>query len=1013
MSDSIFHSFLAFSLPTQYIIAEDGSQVESDVKTWNDVFNIIKSEHWHKGEKHSCPHAESLYDHLCLCGKMSYEKAIELGYSEKECIKAYFSGLLHDLGKPGTRRTMGKYFHFKGHGVTGGALIENLWSTQFEDVFGLTKEDMGDISMVADVHMCGYFPDQTTDVHKFSFQILPESVKKMLVCVRHGDICSMTPSHDFKKSKEEIVREAIESEKPFIETLFLEPQYDAYLSKYNLNQGILIQMCGSSSTGKSTLANKIMTDLNSKGIKTIIVNRDSYMVKNSMAMMGKKFKVGDEITPELYNSCYSFYISKQKSYSGRINEDMKDSINQGLQQGWVVIVDTMMTMFPKVVGTILPDSITNAFKISIWVHRNTKITEDESLGRLGMSLEQQLSAYEGSKNVMNPFRDGLQWESLIAMTEKKDLSEVESHQSHLVFSFGRTGIKNHILADLYSKLEMIYKFNQSIWHVPLLEDTMHLDLSDLIGILHKNGGIDAIKSFFLLHAYRVIQPFKDTKYEDKVIGIKYIDGMNNIWKPKWSRQARGRFYFLGDEIIPLKDALQRGIEVLTKSHKDHGIQSTQDIDWKTIERVDDVQAETIMAFAGQNDYNGILTGKVDGSLLIVNHYPIDSVQYNIMKQIIEDIGDDFSKMICKYCVDNGLPLITVATQGTVLISSEMQDYFVTAIKSVIDFEFTDLLDSWARIIPTFCNKVLFYLELNGLKSKVLNMCFEAYCKDRRSLTGVLHTELAIGYDHNGFNLLGIMCDNNYIPHFDLKDVIFNQPVYLKISNTKQVFDIMDDMDKVVLDQMSYEDFMIKYFPEKIGYPIHMEGWVMLTPIVGGYDYSKIKTNLYYKCHKVREDNISELIKLPKSCQSYYPIIKILIDFYSNSEERLFASVKAIYDELVKSLTKDSVFYQALPDKARKRVDEFMMTPTEKNREVVFKILINNCQTEMIKVIMDVNKEIWSNNSDQLATFMKGLIMKVEPWKSNDGEKYPKLVQMIKDKDPYLNDLFNIFFNENA
>jgi hypothetical protein len=904
MTSSLFNRMLDICVPRLYTTTEAGSQVESEVRTWRDVFDIIKSQHWHKDHKHSCPHDESLYDHLLLCGQMSHDKAEKLGYSEKDCIKAYFSGLFHDLGKPATRREIGKYFHFKGHGVTGGALIENLWTHEFEEEFGITKEDMGDISMVADVHMCGYFPEQTSDTHHFCFQLLHENVKKMLVCVRYGDICSMTPEPHYKKTQEEIHREACETEVAFTRSLFSQPNYDNFLDSTNLKMGILIQMCGSSSTGKSYLANKMKDDLTRIGVKTIIVNRDTFMVKNSMAMMGKRFRIGDAITPELYNMCYTFYNSKQKSYASKINEDMKDYIDEGLQQGWVVIVDTMMTMFSKAVSAILPESASNAFKINIWTHRNSLITEEESLGRLGMSLEQQLSAYEGSKFALNPFRDGLYWDSLIAMTEKREIVDVDINQPHLMFSYGRVGCKNHILDDLYTKIDKIYQFNQSFWHVPLLQDTMDIHLKDLISLLHKNGGIEAIKSFFTIYAYRVIQPFKGTKYEDKVIGIKYIDGLNNIWKPKWSREARGRFYYLGDEVVPLKDALQRGIEVLTKSHKDHGIEETQDIDWKTIERVDDVQAETIKAFSGYNDYNGVLTGKVDGSLLIINHYTVDSAQYKIMKEIIEDVGDDFSKAICKYCVDHRMPLITVATQGTVLISSEMQDYFVTAIKSLIDFEFTTVIDTWTQIIPEFCRMVTHYTNLNGLSDKVLNICFEAYCKDRRSLTGVLHTELAIGYDHSGFNLLGIMCDNKYIPHFDLNDSVFKQPVYLKITNTKQVFDIMDDMDRVVLDQMSYNNFMTKYFPDKIGYPIHMEGWVMLTKIddtesAKRYDYSKIKTNLYYKCHKIKEKNIDELVKLPASCQFYYPIIKILVDFYNNSELRLFTSIKAIYDALVK------------------------------------------------------------------------------------------------------------------
>lgn len=1011
----LLEKLLSIQLPTQYII-ENNSQVEKKL-SWRDIFNIIKSKHWHKDGKFTCPHDESLYDHLCLCGKLSYEKALQLGYSEQDAIKVYFAGLLHDIGKPGTQKIIGKYTSFKGHGLVGGGLIENFWSDEIEKTFGLTREDWGDISMLADVHMCGYFPDQQSDTHKFCFQILPYNIKKLLVCVRHGDLCSMTPSADYKQTKEDIFNHTTKTEQDFVDMLYLEPKYDEYLKTNKLGQGILIQMCGSSSCGKSYIANKISTHLNSIGVKTIIVNRDKYMVKSSMNMMGNRFNITDEISPELYNKCYNFYLSKNKSYAGKINESMRDDITEGLQQGWIVILDTMMTMYSAPVQNVLPENVKEAFKINIWVHRNDLITEDESLNRLGMSLKQQIEVYEGSSNVMNCFRENIFWTDLISLTEKKDLNDVKINQSHLSFSFGKTGIKNHILNHMFNIIQNIYNYNKTIWRIPLLDDTMNYTLPELLHILYINdgtmNGIQQIKNFFSTYAYRVIQPFKETKYQDRLIGIKYIDGINNIWKPKWAREARGRFYYLTKEkVIPLKDALQRGIEVLTKAHTDVGIVETQDIDSRTIEKVDSIQAETIKAFSGYNDYNAYLTGKVDGSLLIINHYPKTSEQYDIMKKVIMEVGDEFSKIICKHCEDNDLPLITVSTQGTILIGDEMQDYFLTSLQSLIDFEFTDVHDTWKRICPVFVSKVIDFLSICKLDN-VNHMCFESYCKNRRSLTGVLHTELAIGYDHNGFNLLGIMSDNKYIPHFDLPEKIFKQPVYLKIKNTREVFDIMRDMDNVVLDKMKKIDFMEKYFPSKLDYPIHMEGWVLLTPQDIQYDYSKIKTSLYYKCHKIRDKNIDELLKLPLTCREYYPIIKILADFYENSEGQLVKSIDGIYDELNKNLMKHSSLYNLLNEKAKKRVDEFLDNPNDKSRETVYKILINNCQEEMVKIIHNVNKEIWNNNSDELASFMKGLIMKVEPWKGKQNNRYTKLDEMLKNSDEFMNSLFNIFFNEAA
>ena len=120
----LLEKLLSIQLPTQYII-ENNSQVEKKL-SWRDIFNIIKSKHWHKDGKFTCPHDESLYDHLCLCGKLSYEKALQLGYSEHDAIKVYFAGLLHDIGKPGTQKIIGKYTSFKGHGLVGGVFNHEL-----------------------------------------------------------------------------------------------------------------------------------------------------------------------------------------------------------------------------------------------------------------------------------------------------------------------------------------------------------------------------------------------------------------------------------------------------------------------------------------------------------------------------------------------------------------------------------------------------------------------------------------------------------------------------------------------------------------------------------------------------------------------------------------------------------------------------------------------------------------------------------------------------------------------
>ena len=105
--------------------------------------------------------------------------------------------------------------------------------------------------------------------------------------------------------------------------------------------------------------------------------------------------------------------------------------------------------------------------------------------------------------------------------------------------------------------------NQSVLQrLPVLEDTMNYTLRELLDVLANIGGFGAIQEFFKMHNYRVLQPYKKTKWEEKVFGIKYIDGKNNLWRPKWARECRGRFYYMEEEeeqkvIHTLKDSLER------------------------------------------------------------------------------------------------------------------------------------------------------------------------------------------------------------------------------------------------------------------------------------------------------------------------------------------------------------------------------------------------------------------------------------------------------------------------
>lgn len=985
-NSNLFEILLAVNIPQQLIIEKSGQTIVSNL-TWNDIFNHIKSEHWHRSGKHTCPHLESLYDHLQKCASICYEKAVRLGYTKQECIKAYFTGLLHDIGKPGSRKLVGdKHTAFKGHGLIGGAMLEDLYSDELFTLFGLTREDWADISTCADVHMCSCYsnPEQSTPLHQYSVNILPDSVKKMLIVLRTGDKLGRTLENTTFEEEKMVVDSG---DVDYFNTLFGTIPFETL----NKNKGVLIMVQGGSSVGKSTFVNNLTTKL---GVdKVVHIMRDWYMCYHTLKNSGMNSNISkSDIIPSLYQPCYAKYIASNKKWAIAMNNHMMKDIYEGLQMGKIVIVDTMATMFDSI-NAIIPEIAGDAYRISFWLHRNTIITESETSGRLGMTMKDQLAAH-GDTNLFNRFNNSISWKSMVSTTEG---AEDHYTQPHLSISVGWTGMKNNIIDHICDKILTMYQYNMSIPRVPVMEQTMDMTLIELVQTLMDTGGMDCLVEFFKQYHYTV------SKHIPGVVGIKYLDGINQIWRPKWAREARGRFYYVGgSKVVALKDTLQRGIEVLTKAHNDSGINETQDIDLKTLEKLDPIQQQIMKTFSGENSIETFITGKVDGSLLIVNVYPIGCEQYDIINMLAMTHGDTFTKSIVSYCMENGLPTITVATQGTLFIGEDMQDYFLTAIQSL------GLVGSWTDIIPQF---VAMFVDYTQGMDQMCNICFEAYCKNRLTISGRLHTELAVGYDHNGFNLLGMMYYGKYIPHFEMPRKTFKQPFYYKVTNTREIFHLMDCMDKVVLGTMTEQEFLANFNMDMMTSSVfHPEGFVMLTPTADGFDYEKIKTTMYYKCHKVRQTKVKEMLSYPMSCAKYYPILVSLHTFFDNTATSINNLVTNTMDALTSNITKSSPFYIKQNQGAQKRFNE-VLDGNMKNIGVVYKMMLNSRPNmdDLTKLISPITMKLYNTESESIITFTKNLLMKVDPWFPSWETRLESLFGSFDDA---VNELYSIVIGFN-
>lgn len=390
-----------------HLVIREGTQT-IDAPTWSDVFTFLQSRHFHAEEGRTTPHAESLWDHLVTAGDLAFAKAQALGLRDHDAKKAYFAAFLHDIGKPATLSKSTTHLAYKGHGLVGGGILENAWTPAIESTIGLTAADWADISMLADVHMCGYFPHQCEHKHAVGFQILPEAVKRILPCLRWADMAATTPTPDTS-----VITDPKTGEERFMTTL-LAPLDVARLAKEK-PRGILIQLCGASGAGKSTVAKWLAEQFEARNCKVLVVTRDTYMVRESLKQRG--LPTDAPWSPALYRECYDYYVGTGKAYSADINAAMKSAIAEGLRKSYIVILDTLMTMYVGAVKSVLPEAADKAFRLNLWVHRNTLITEEEALGRLGMTLAEQLAVTGDTGACWNPFPAGLQWRALVSATE--------------------------------------------------------------------------------------------------------------------------------------------------------------------------------------------------------------------------------------------------------------------------------------------------------------------------------------------------------------------------------------------------------------------------------------------------------------------------------------------------------------------------------------------------------------------------------------------------------------------
>ena len=1021
------------------VLEKDGHLEEQLIETsFKDIFMThIKSQNWHKctvkNVLYVCEfHQESLFCHLIMTSVASLWYLLMTSVDTTNQYGKFItaSSLLHDIGKPAAMDTgiimIGdknkRTTKYPTHALIGGLILQKSYS----DLFGFSLEEWDDLCRCITIHMCGY---SCTDVNSpmtqskwFRLSMEKASVKNSLCCLSVGDIIGTIRSDEL--SKDEELFNSRNSFNLILQTKLVNPS--KVFSKLGTS-GMIIVIVGSSGAGKSTLAKKLAQYLENQDIGTTYVSRDDIMLEIFCPLLGV------EISQSSYSQCYKYV--KENDMGKVIDEQVKLRISNAIAFNEVCIIDTVAAMYRKNFNSYFSDDVLGCEILQIYVDRNTVHTQADA-DRLGLSLECQISL-SGKSSIMNPLAklDATNITGLACATEKWNIKRNFSNRSQCTlsasvvwnseYSFGLShvyqllnemcpGLKKGIIKRIDTNSMNIVEYVNYIYGLYECESTLPSDVQLKLKF-------DALYRRFAVQQFSVSMSnmLRNTPYENRFFSIKYLDGINKLWRPTWARQCRGVCFYVRDDFscIPVKYQLQRGAELMTGMLVSANIASTQDIsDAKKIACLSDSQQRTCkILLMGENEglLDAHLTEKIDGSLLTVCFYYGEAA--TLMKTLVTEIGDDFAKMILAGFEEYGLVGI-VSTQGTLMMGIDMQDYFVTSnLESAIVGLSRLFLCEQLKIQnivqlfkiygkPWFDEMVHVLNSLPHISESVSNisLCWESVCAERKTILDKIHTELAISYSQSMCLFLGASwCSNEFVlnvPHTMLSLNTVQEPRFWITRTAKEVDSLMRGLENVVYGHIDNFEFLKQFPPSNKVWDnkllLHPEGYVCYTnegefmgqPIV---DYNKLKLAAYYIGHNFHDESINELYELSKTASNIFPMAKIVGEFYSELKIKFFEIGKKI-SQMFES---ENVFATKLDGKAAKSY----MTAT---RETQVKIIING-KIELFDIwIRELVVEYYplidttDFDSQRIKSGLNRMCMDLKPWLSYTTELTTEFQEIV-------------------
>ena len=886
-----------------------------------------------KGKVIGCTfHTEPLIDHLVFASVIAVHQSFISGRSNH--LIACLSTLLHDIGKVDCIVSYhDKYTGYPFHGEMGAGILSMIYNDDFAKF--ISHEDWVVMCRSIACHMCSYhsvLSDTFNTLRRDLNRLETQTVRDCLHCMGHGDTFAAFPELeedaktkvsqflDFQTTYEEMVSQ------PFDPKFFDSNEFD----------GLVFVLGGMSGTGKSELARKL-EELFPGALR---VARDEIMAMVVSKMMGKKL---DEKRPTgaAYAELYAYY--EEHNLGGIVNKTMTEMISSGLKKGQTVIIDTVMFYF-KGFESVMPSGM-KPFVVGIHSARNIPFTEKEA-AKNGTTLPKQLEMSKITERSLFSFLPkSVELPRITTCTSKDKLPEtpyVSQPYLNYVSGFSRHG---SIGMEYFEKVcKPLQDFSLSLTEKMLeFEKCSKMNIPQYFNYMCSKYPVDRVIEMFRADFFQCdyLNNLKNTPMDKMVIKITYFEH-NRLWRHKWARDCRGVVLgYLNGKWIVLKYLLQRGAEILTgvQVKKFDSSENVEVVEGQiaNISMFDDIQQDTIRRIINNSDIEMAVTCKRDGSLFGCSVYYGEVAEF--VKELIIASNEPFANLVLQMCEENDLDLMVFSTNGTYFMGEHMYDYNVHAMLSMIMSD--DEIYTFADTLPIdlFRQQGLPILQkLIALTESVrspglsgISVSAETIVRDRLTYRGVRHYELATAYPVSSFTPLGFTMYNSesdgtfqYFPHFCFSEQIaqngFLEPPYWFISNASVLEKMIEDLDNVIFNKMTQDEYFIKYPTENqfpFGKFLDFEGFVCYRMEDDmGFDYSKAKTDAFYKAHDhgrvCDAEKIAYLIELAKVAGSAFPYAQKVKDFYDSIDQKLMAFTQ----EMIRESGADGIFFDGLKDTAK-------------------------------------------------------------------------------------------------